>query len=253
MSMTANIRLKLRTKISGPVTDYSQLYNRELVFGNTEKSLFIRDYTGNTIFQFLNVNDSTTSLFSNWSSDKISTYIAENYSAIDHTHDYYDIENIPKRNIFLSPSGMTPHSNSLIACDSPIVSTNTVITRWETNFTESKVGFYTLLVPTDYKDSITKISLCFSSDGTGDVTWAILGGALNAGLAIDTSSFSYNSISIDSTVIDINTFIYADWTGTFDLFGSDSVDKLTPIFITLSSSFNPSANFKFYGAKIEYI
>lgn len=253
MSITANIRLKLRTKISGPVTDYSLLYNRELVFGNTEKSLFIRDYTGNQLYQFLNVDDTTTSTLNNWSSDKISTYLEENYSPIDHIHNYYDINNIPKRNIFLSPSGMTPHPNILISCDSPVVSTNNIITRWETNFNLSKTGFYTILVPSDYRESITKISLCFSSDSTGDIEWSILGGALDSGISVDSTSFSYNSVSLTKTVDEINTFNYADWTGSFDLFGVDSVDKLTPIFVTLSSSSNPSANFKFYGAKIEYI
>lgn len=72
---TTNIQeFFIKTKLSGAMST-SLLKNREFVFGDTEKSLFVKAASGSTLYQFGRISD-TTSVSSN---DVWSNYFTKNY------------------------------------------------------------------------------------------------------------------------------------------------------------------------------
>lgn len=62
-------KILLRTKVSD-VVENPDLINREIVFGNVEKSIYVKDVEGNLI-EFTRVEDSENSENNTWSAAKI--------------------------------------------------------------------------------------------------------------------------------------------------------------------------------------
>lgn len=71
MPESTNIRIKLRTKINDLVNDYTQFAQREIQFGDVEKSIFYRGYNNNTLYRFSPVDDDSTSIYRTWSANKL--------------------------------------------------------------------------------------------------------------------------------------------------------------------------------------
>lgn len=66
--------IRLRTKVSTEPVGDLELSNREIVFGNYEKMLCVKDYSG-TLHYFFPVDDSITTSRRTWSSYKIKSYV----------------------------------------------------------------------------------------------------------------------------------------------------------------------------------
>ena len=73
--MTVFSKYLLRTKVSGPVVE-QDLEDRELIFGNVEKSIFVKDYDGTILCQFLRNSDSETTDLNTWSALRIQQLLA---------------------------------------------------------------------------------------------------------------------------------------------------------------------------------
>ncbi len=62
-------KILLRTKVSGNVQP-QDLIKREIIFGNIEKSIYVKDYNGNMI-SYHNTDDMVTTNINTWSATKI--------------------------------------------------------------------------------------------------------------------------------------------------------------------------------------
>ena len=93
---TGQGRIKLRTKVSEAYVLPSEIENREIVFGNYEKVMYIKDHDGE-VAKFGRVLDGTTSEYSVWSSQKMADEIsAASGDSSTHNHDtrYYLISQV---------------------------------------------------------------------------------------------------------------------------------------------------------------
>ena len=77
---TNPMRLLLRTKISSTVLP-DDLYLREMILGNIEDALFVKDASGN-LLSFTPTNDSTMSPSSSWSSEQVFNYINQRLAGL---------------------------------------------------------------------------------------------------------------------------------------------------------------------------
>lgn len=246
MSLTNKHRILLRNKIQTPVSDPDQLASREMIFGDIEKSIFIKDRTEDVLYQYAPILDSTTDTNSTWSSTQISNYLSTNYAEISHFHEYYDLLNIPRRSILVSASGIgNPTTNS---CGTPYIEENSNNPIWSVDFEENNVGFYNFLVPYDYTGVIQGLTLTISNI-TGVTNWEISTysyineSSLSSSSLLDTIDFTTSSVDSVSKI----NISYMD--SSSPLLG-DGSNKNKLIILKIKSENVSSA--KFHNLRIDY-
>jgi hypothetical protein len=211
------IRIKLRTKVGTPISE-NQLQNREFIFTDVEKNLVYKSYNTNNLYKFSPTDDDNISIYTTWSSDKISSYLSANYAEIDHFHEYYDLLNIPDKSILFTSSGIgLPPSNP---CSPPEVTGDSNNIYWKSSFTQEEVGFYNFMVPYDYTGLVKRVVITYSCDE--ESIWEIEGqyyqndSNYNSSTSTETLSFtvdaleSVNKIGIMS--FDVTSNILGDGT-----------------------------------------
>lgn len=243
----SKIRIKLRTKINTEVNDPDQLASRELIAGNLEKSLFYKDMSSDDIYRFSPIDDDgDIDVYRTWSSQKISDYLDDNFSSINHTHNYYDLTGIPDRSILFTAAGIGLPTSS--PCSSPTVAGGTT-PYWYTQFEQNEVGFFNFAIPNDFNNTVTRITF-FYSDYTGSSNWTITGtsyvdgNSLTSPVTTDTLTITVPGVSSGN----IGIYQY-DYTSGSSILGSPSdLAKMINIKLTLTSA----QPVKFHGMRLDY-
>jgi hypothetical protein len=74
-------KIKLRTKVKSSV-QAEELNRREIIFGNYEKTVYIKDLSDN-LLQFVPKDDTVVGNTNTWSSEQITEYVSVHSSDFD--------------------------------------------------------------------------------------------------------------------------------------------------------------------------
>lgn len=259
---TTNIQeFCIKTKLTGPMSG-SLLQNREFVFGDTEKSLFVKAPSGTDVYQFGRINDSlTVSSNTVWSSFYTKDYIDNlNIIAIvddvtghldsvwssSFTIDYID-SILPVRSILLTAGGLFPDTSS--GCSDPYVDTTPTVPKVVVDFTVNEKGFWNIALPGDYAGNISKITILYSGPASA-CTWSIRAKVLSDNDDIDTGGTWSTEYTLLDTPANANRLEKIESSGTIDIFGSSAnKGNFTVIEVKLNSG---TGTFKLLQVKLEY-
>lgn len=192
---------------------------------------FTKNYIDTSInnLELLQIDDSTSSNETTWSSSNIEYYVESVLPTIP----------IQYRQISLNASSITPSPFNNAGCDFPtIVQSSNETYIWNAvEFNTNEVGFWNLSVPHDYTGNISDIIIIYESDESEEVTWRFdvfiglpnsdpLTGAEN----IYDATFTNTSEAGSSRKLNINT-INQD----IPFFGSNNVNSMCSIKLTLTA------------------
>lgn len=127
--MPAFTKILLRTKVTGQI-EIEDLDEREIVFGNWEKNIFVKSYTGNSsgeLVEFAHLNDDETSDSNVWSSYKTQHVIDNTLST--------GIAILTDNHILLGDGANTPQMRRYVVRDQPLEVPDDIIFEFNTNYT----------------------------------------------------------------------------------------------------------------------
>lgn len=226
----------IKRKTSGPM-DGSLLLNGEFVFGQTEKSIFIKDSSSDDLYQFGRINDTlSVDTDFNWSSE--------------YTKNYIDNATSKTKTILLTAGGINPLNTN--GCSLPYVDTDDTVPKVFADFSSGDYGFWNISIPTDYSGSISKVSLIYTSDTTGACSWVVNARILSDGDNIVSGGSWSSDYTLNDTVTTANRLEIIDGTGNITgILGSASnANKFASIRVNLATG---TGTFKLLQMKFEYI
>jgi hypothetical protein len=233
---TSNIdHLLIRRKTTGPVV-FTDLLNGEFVFGNTEKSLFVKAPTGDDLYQYGRIEDTSAgSSESTWSSTQIINYITDNVAH--------------NKTILLTGGGIAPTPTN--GCEEPFVDVGDDVPKIGANFDLNEYGFWNLSIPGDYKGSISKVTIIYS--GPPDpMQWSIDARVLIDEDELTTGGSWSTRYNIADTPFSSSSLEIATLETPMDLFGASSnVNNFVTVRLLLSSVTGGAA-YRVYQVKLEY-
>jgi hypothetical protein len=231
-STTSIQEFLIKTKLTGAMSG-SLLQNREFVFGDTEKSLFVKAAVGTDIYQFGRISDSlVTSSNVVWSSDYTKNYIDSLITA---------------KSILLTAGGIFP--DSAAGCTEPYSDTTSSVPKVLADFTVNQKGFWNIALPGDYSGNISKITVLFTGPASA-CTWGIKAKVLADNIDIDSGGTWSTEYTLTTTPANANRLEKVESSGTIDLFGSSSNQgNFAAIEVKLNSG---SGTFKLLQVKLEY-
>ena len=277
-------RLRLRTKTSpGDVSDHTQLYNNEIVFGNTEKCIVVKDPENNNLYKFPKLDDtSEDSLTSTWSAFQIKSYVDGVISEAQNTILNYidqefqdfqteiqefvinEIEAAENTAIVLPATSIMP-KNDLIGCDYFIPMTLNGVAptySYQSNYSKfelDNIGYWNIIVPDNYEDGLKNASICLSNatDGTlTNIVFRLTAFVFDSSAAnFDTGLTPMSSNYIEFTVASLsdNNMITTTIETTNQLFGAETnANKFCVMELKLTGLTQTTSNVNFHYLKLQY-